>query len=131
MSDHSYRDLKVWQEAVKMTTACYRLTKHFPTDDPLSLGVQLRRAAAAVPYTIAEGAHRIARGDYFQCLGIAKGARTEYETQLALARHCSFISESVYQTQLRHLDKIGRLLDGLCQALQRQQREQHPKNPAD
>ncbi len=67
----SYRDLVVWQRAIQMTLALYRLTAAFPREELYGLASQLRRAGVSVASNIAEGHGRASRGEYRQFLGIA------------------------------------------------------------
>ena len=41
----SYRDLRIWQEAVKLALAVYRATVAFPKHELYGLTSQMRRAA--------------------------------------------------------------------------------------
>ncbi len=43
----SYRDLKVWQESMKLATGIYGVTGEFPTTERYGLSQQLRRAAVS------------------------------------------------------------------------------------
>lgn len=82
----SHRDLIVWQRAVEMTVALYRLTTEFPREEIYGLASQLRRAGVSVASNIAEGYGRASRGEYRQFLGIARGSNLELQTQLVIAR---------------------------------------------
>lgn len=65
MGDHeiqSYRDLRVWQEALALAELCYRQTRDFPRDELFGLTAQIRRAAASIPANIAEGWGRESTG---------------------------------------------------------------------
>lgn len=42
MPIRSYRDLIVWQKAMDMAVACYRLIERFPRDEKYGLALQLR-----------------------------------------------------------------------------------------
>jgi four helix bundle protein len=55
MSFSSFRDLRVWPEAMKLTAEVYRGTVHFPRHELYGLTSQMRRAAVSVPSNIAEG----------------------------------------------------------------------------
>jgi len=50
---NSYRDLEVWQKAMDLTVACYKLSTTFPKSEQYGLSSQLQRAAASVPANIA------------------------------------------------------------------------------
>jgi len=45
MSSSSFRDLRVWQEAMKVTAEIYRCTVGFPRHELYELSSQMRRAA--------------------------------------------------------------------------------------
>jgi four helix bundle protein len=82
----SYRDLIVWQRAVQMSVAIYRLTAAFPRDELYGLTCQLRRAGVSVASNIAEGYGRGSTGEYKQFLGMARGSNMEVQTQLEIYR---------------------------------------------
>ena len=81
----SYRDLKVWQQAMDLAEKCYRLTRQFPKDELYGMTSQVRRSAASVAANIAEGHGRNSRGEYIQFLRVAQGSLKELETHLILA----------------------------------------------
>jgi four helix bundle protein len=81
----SYRDLKVWQRAIQMTLAIYRLTTGFPKEETFGLTSQIRRAAVSVASNIAEGYGRGSKGEYKQFLAMARGSNLEVQTQLFIA----------------------------------------------
>ena len=82
---HSFRDLVVWQRAMQLTVAIYRLTQKFPREEIYGLTSQIRRSAVSVPSNIAEGHGRLNSGEYRQFLGIARGSNFELQTQLEIA----------------------------------------------
>ncbi len=51
----SFKDLRVWQEAMKLAVDVYRTTAEFPRHELYGLSNQLRRAAVSIPSNIAEG----------------------------------------------------------------------------
>jgi four helix bundle protein len=60
----SFRDLIVWQRAVEMSLAIYKLTASFPDSERFGLTNQLRRASVSVASNIAEGYGRSTKGEY-------------------------------------------------------------------
>lgn len=82
----SFRELVVWQRAMQLTVAVYRLTQGFPREEIYGLTSQIRRAAVSVPSNIAEGHGRLSGGEFRQFLGIARGSNFELQTQLEIAR---------------------------------------------
>lgn len=97
----SYRDLKVWQEAMNLAEECYRLTKLFPDSEMYGMTSQIRRAAVSVPANIAEGYGREYRQEYIQFLRIAKGSLKELETHLILSARVELAKE---ETKMRRFD---------------------------
>jgi four helix bundle protein len=86
----SYRDLKVWQRAIEMTLAIYRVTTGFPKEEVFGLTTQIRRAGVSVASNIAEGYGRNSRGEYKQFLGMARGSNLEVQTQLFIATELGY-----------------------------------------
>lgn len=74
MTIRSHRDLKVWQLGMELTEPVYALTKEFPADERFGLTSQLRRAAASVPASIAEGNARGSTKEHLRFLSIALGS---------------------------------------------------------
>ena len=51
----SYRDLVVWQRAVELSLATYKLTSSFPVSEQFGLINQMRRASVSIASNIGEG----------------------------------------------------------------------------
>lgn len=51
---HGYKDLLVWQKAMDLVVAIYRVTQSFPKTEAYGLANQIQRAAVSVPANIAE-----------------------------------------------------------------------------
>jgi four helix bundle protein len=82
----SYRDLVVWQRAIQMSVAIYKLTSGYPREELYGLTSQLRRAGVSVASNIAEGYGRGSTGEYRQFLGMARGSNMEVQTQLEISK---------------------------------------------
>lgn len=90
----SFKDLIVWQRAVELSLAVYKLTAAFPESERFGLSNQLRRASVSVASNIAEGYGRASKGEYVQFLGHARGSNCEVQTQIVISRGLGFGSES-------------------------------------
>src|SRR5580698_96523 len=86
----SFRDLIVWQRAMELTIAIYKLSQNFPREEQYGLTSQIRRSAVSIPSNIAEGQGRASIGEFKQFLGIARGSTCEVQTQLEIARALKF-----------------------------------------
>ena len=115
----SYRDLRVWQEAMNLVVACYRLTRGLPADELYGLNSQIRRAAVSIPANIAEGYGRAHRREYLQFLSVSQGSLKELETHLLLCERLDLCSSEAVAEILQAADQLGRMLGGLQRALQK------------
>jgi four helix bundle protein len=116
----SYRDLKVWQQAMDLAEECYRLTRQFPKDELYGMTSQVRRSAASVAANIAEGHGRNSRGDYAKFLRVAQGSLKELETHLILAGRVGLIGDDLLSPVLKQSEDLGKMLRALIRSLERE-----------
>jgi len=119
MSPSHFRELEVWQLAMRSAKQVYQLTSRFPREERYGLSSQLQRSAVSVPSNIAEGNARGSTRDYARFIGIALGSNAELQTQLLLAQELAFGSTSDLAETLELCDRVGRMLLRLQQALLR------------
>jgi len=117
-SINSYRDLRVWQEAMALAESCYRLTKSFPRDELFGLTSQIRRAGASIPANIAEGHGRENTGSFVQSLRVSQGSLKELETHLLLAERVGILPKAELETALLRCDCLGKIVRALIRSLQ-------------
>jgi four helix bundle protein len=117
----SYRDLKVWQDAMALET-CYRLTGSFPREEMFGLTSQIRRSASSVPANVAEGHGREHTGSFIQHLRIAQGSLKEVETHLILSERVGTVESGMVEPVLDRCEELGRMLRGLIRSLQAKER---------
>lgn len=94
----SFRDLRVWQDAMKLACEVYTATAAFPKHEVYGLMQQMRRAAVSVPSNIAEG----------------KGASLEprvYAFSLPRSRIAARVAHAAFDRA-----RITILAEGLCGA---------------
>jgi four helix bundle protein len=119
MAIESYRDLRVWREAMDLAEACYRLTAALPREEMFGMTAQIRRASASVPANIAEGYGRNSKGAYSQFLKVAQGSLKELETHLLLAERVGLVKNGAAATVLASCDSLGRMLRSLIRSIER------------
>jgi four helix bundle protein len=115
----SYRDLEVWQKAMKLAEVCYQSTEGFPKREMFGLTSQIRRAAVSIASNIAEGHSRRSRLAYLNHLSIALGSQSEVETQIELASRLSMMPHEAASEILTLAGQVGRMLHALIAALER------------
>jgi four helix bundle protein len=118
-SIQSHRDLIVWQKAMDLAVAAYRLTSEFPSDERYGLTSQIRRAAASVPANIAEGYGRESAGAYGQQLRVSQGSLKEFETHVELAHRVGLVDEEPLIRTLKDAEEVGKMLRSLIRAVER------------
>jgi four helix bundle protein len=106
----SFRALTVWQRAVELSLAIYKMTQGFPDTERFGLTNQLRRASVSVASNIAEGYGRSSKGEYLVLLGHARGSLYEIETQLELAAGLGFAPASAMKSISGLASEVGRML---------------------
>jgi four helix bundle protein len=116
---NSYQDLRVWQDAMSLTEACYLLTKKYPREEMFGLTSQIRRSASSVAANIAEGYGRENTKSFIQFLRISQGSLKELETHLLLSQRLKIAPEDTIRTLLARCGAIGRMLRTLIRSLQR------------
>ncbi len=79
-----FTDLKIWQNAHRLTLLIYKLTSKLPREEIFSLVSQLRRAAISVESNIAEGESRYTQKDKINFFIQARSSAAEVQTQLLL-----------------------------------------------
>ncbi len=115
----SFRDLIVWQKAVRLGVEIYAVTRLLPTEERFGLSQQLRRAGVSVASNIAEGHARQLRRDYVHFLSMARGSLAELDTQLEIARESKLLEARQTDEAERLSEEIGRMLTSLIHKLAR------------
>ncbi|HEX8815695.1 MAG TPA: four helix bundle protein [Terriglobales bacterium] len=117
MSQSSFKELRVWQEAMALTVEIYKRTQGFPKHEIYGLTQQIRRAAVSVPSNIAEGKGRYSDKDFSRFLFHARGSLQEVQTQLLIAQQLQYMSGEDAQRLISLAEGVGRALSGLITSL--------------
>jgi four helix bundle protein len=118
MSIQHYRELIVWQKAMRLAKMCYHFTKSFPRSELFGMTIQIRKAAASIPANIAEGHGRAHTKEYLNHLSIARGSLAELETHLILSKEVELLKETNCQACLALTEEISRMLAALRKSLE-------------
>lgn len=109
----NYKDLRVWDEARKLTLAVYRTTQVFPKEERLGLTSQVRRASASIAANLAEGCGRRSDGEMARFVQIAMGSGAELSCHLLFARDLGLLNTEDYGELSTALDRIMKMLSVL------------------
>jgi len=115
----SFKDLVVWQRAVQLSLAIYKLTASFPQSERFGLTNQLRRASVSVASNIAEGYGRSTKGEYLLFLGHARGSNCEVQTQLVIAEGLNFGNAPARGEAGGLSEEVSRMLVAIMSKLQK------------
>ena len=115
----NYRDLIVWQKAMKLVTDIYLITQDFPQTEDYGLTIQIRRSAVSIPSNIAEGTARNSRKDYIRFLHVALGSLFELQTQLEISENLSFQETNQFELLNESGREIERMLCSLIRNLKK------------
>lgn len=113
----SFRDLRVWHDAMQLTREVYEVTTSFPKLETYGLTQQLRRAVVSVPSNIAEGKGHYSNKEFVHFLLHARGSLFEVQTQLIIAHQLQYVMKPDSDRLLELTEKVGRALSGLINSL--------------
>lgn len=113
---HSYHELEVWKEAMKLAKEVYEITRSFPQDEFDGLTSQLRRSSKSVLLTIAEGFGRYTYADKANKYVIARGECTETDAALLIASELGFVPSERVLGARESASRTGRMLSCLIAA---------------
>lgn len=114
---NKFKDLKVWQKAIKMVTNIYSETSLFPKEEMYGITSQIRRCAISIPSNIAESAGRKTKKDFSHFLDIAKGSSFALETQLIISKELNYFNDVNFEILTTELDEIQKMITGLQKSL--------------
>jgi len=115
----SFRELRVWQQAMTLVEEVYLLTHEFPNQETYGLMSQVRRAVISVPSNIAEGHTRAHLKEYLHHLSVAQASLAEVETQLEIATRLKYLGPNQLSELLPEINSLGKQLYALRNALTR------------
>ena len=106
-----HEDLAAWRHSIALAAKVYAATRHLPSDEPLGLVRELRRAALSVPSSIAEGAVLGQKAEFVRCLRAARASLSQLQTHLAIAVDQEVIGAAA--SPLNDVTEVARDLDDL------------------
>ena len=110
MTIRSYRDLEVWQLAMRLAHLAYDCTNFFPPIERYVLLPQVRRAALSIPANIAEGRGREYTGDFLNFISTSRGSVQELETYLLFANQRHYLTDAQLEAPMETADHVSRKL---------------------
>jgi four helix bundle protein len=109
----TFEDLDVFQRALDLMVAVYRVTKAFPSDERFGLTQQLRRAVVSVVSNLAEGQGRLTSGEWRQFLSQSRGSLFEVQAQVIAAYRLDYLDGAQYTKLRSGIRAVAEPLKGL------------------
>jgi four helix bundle protein len=113
---NSFEDLIVWQKAIDLSVAVYKLSRKFPKDELYSLTSQIRRASNSVSLNISEGSVRSTK-TFIYHLRIARGSASEVLSAAILAKNLGFITDEDVNILRPSIAEVTKILNKLISTL--------------
>ncbi len=113
----NFKDLRIWQQSIKLVEEIYRVSKEFPKEELYGIVNQIRRSAVSLPSNIAEGFVRYHNKEFRQFLFIALASSAEVETQLIVSNKLEYITKQKLHELSESIDKLNRMIMTLIKRL--------------
>jgi len=110
---YHYKQLNVWQKAIKLVIHVYNATKKFPEHEKNGLISQMRRSVVSIPSNIAEGYGRHSDKDLVRFINFAKGSLYELDTQIEISMQLKYLKLKDFDLISSLMDETSRMLSGL------------------
>ena len=121
-------DLAVYQKSLATADEVSALLKRHDFSRDFDLRDQLRNSSSRVPALIAEGFEQKSDRHFAHYLYIAKGSAKESKTHLRVALGRGYVSAGESARLGGDYEEIKRMLDGLIEHLERDNRDNRRKN---
>ena len=103
----SYKDLRVYQNAMEAAVKIFQLTRSFPPEEKYSMVDQIRRSSRSVCANIAEAwRKRRYQAAFIAKLNDAESEACETQVWIELANRCHYIDEAARDEYDRVYDQI-------------------------
>ena len=111
MTIRTFKDLKVWSNAMDLAMEVFRRSKAFPPEERYSLTTQLRRATRSVAGIVAEAwRKRRYPASFVAKLTDAEAEAAEAQTWIELARRCGYWTDATAEELDPRCDLVLRQL---------------------
>ncbi len=115
---NSFQDLKIWQKSMDIVEEIYNITKKMPKEEQYGLTGQMQRAAVSIPSNIAEGYSRSTTKEYVHFLHVAKGSKSELQTQLMICERLGYLEINELEHVFNQLSELGKMFYVLIKKLE-------------
>lgn len=115
-----FENLRVWQEALRLSNEINLLVKQFPKTETYSLASQIKRAADSVVLNIAEGSTGQSNPEFKRFLNYAMRSGIEVVSCLFIAESRMYIDKYVFKKHYDQYDKLCKMITKLRDSLDKE-----------
>ena len=112
-----FEDIEAWQRTRVLANGIFELCQEGTFRTDYRLRDQINAASGSIMDNIAEGFERDGRKEFVQFLSYAKGSAGEVRSQLYRARDRSHITEEQFNSLVKDVEEITRMISGLMKYL--------------
>ena len=116
-TNHNFRQLKVWEEAIDLVVEIYKEAAKYPKEEKYGIISQIQRAGVSIPSNIAEGSARGTNPDFIRFLYISKGSIAEIITLLSVAAKLEITNQESVDVIIEKLIRIDNAIFKLINTL--------------
>lgn len=114
----SFKELKVWQKAVELSTRVIRTVEDLETPRKhFRLIEQLEAASTSVAMNIAEGKGRQTTKEFIQYLYIARGSLFEVVTLLIILQNLGWLTAAQIDILQAEAEEITKMLNAMIKSM--------------
>lgn len=106
-------DLEAWQEARKLCSGIYEITKTYPQEEKYNLVKHLRESGRGTMGNIAEAFGRYFYKSSMQFYDIARGCLNEVKSDIYLSHDRGYINKEIFKRFLKQIEKVDNKIGGL------------------
>lgn len=119
MGYDTFEQMSVWQKAMELAVAIFKLTEKLPKKEDYGLISQLRRSALSVPGNIAEGFGRKHMKDKLNFYYDSRGSLAETKSHLIYGRNVQYFAKTEYERHIDLIENVWKELNSLISSLQK------------
>ncbi|PIY59664.1 four helix bundle protein [Candidatus Wolfebacteria bacterium CG_4_10_14_0_8_um_filter_37_11] len=116
----NFYDLKVWQDAHRLTLKIYKETKNFPKEEQFGLISQMRRASSSITANIAEGFGRFHYKEKIKFYLQSRGSAVELQNHIFLSQDLDYLTKQKARDLFQQADIVLKELNGLINSINKQ-----------
>jgi len=112
-----FKDFDTWKKARVLVKEIHLLLKKLPKHEDYSLSIQMRRAAISIASNLAEGHDRQSTKEFLHFISIARGSRSELESQLILCLDLDYLKDEDTKYAFSLLEEINKMTIAITNTL--------------